>query len=154
MIEDKIRLLKDTPIFEQLDADDLSLIASHLIQLSFEPGDLVFREGAPGSYICFVTSGALEVSKRTSDGSEVTIAEIGSGRSVGEMSIIDGLTCSATVTARGETQVLALTREDFDRLVEATPRLGADVFRGISRLLSISLRKTSEDLAAERSKIQ
>ncbi|HSG87840.1 MAG TPA: cyclic nucleotide-binding domain-containing protein [Pseudomonadales bacterium] len=145
-------MLRETPVFEQLDADDLSLIASHLIELSFEPGDLVFREGAPGGYICFVTSGVLDVSKRIANGDDVIIAEIGSGRSVGEMSIIDGLTCSATVTARGETRVLALTRNDFDRLVEATPRLGSEVFRGISRLLSVSLRKTSEDLAAERAR--
>lgn len=152
MLDDQIALLRETPVFEQLDADDLRIIAQHLIELDFEAGDLVFREGAPGSYICFVIEGALQVSKRTPDGADVPIAEIGPGRSVGEMSIIDGLTCSATVTAQGRTAVLALTRTDFDRLVETTPRLGAEIFKGISRLLSISLRKTSEDLAAERSR--
>lgn len=145
-------LLRETPVFERLEAADLRLISTHLIELDFEPGDLVFREDAPGSYICFVIRGVLDVSKRTPDGSDVHIAEIGPGRSVGEMSIIDGLTCSATVTARDRAQVLALTREDFDRLVAATPRLGAEIFKAISRLLSISLRRTSEDLAAERAR--
>lgn len=154
MLDDQIALLRDTPVFEQLHIDDLRAVAQHLIELEFEAGDLVFREGAPGSYICFVIAGALQVSKRAGNGADIPIAEIGTGRSVGEMSIIDGLTCSATVTARGPTTVLALTRTDFDRLVETTPRLGAEIFKGISRLLSISLRKTSADLATERSRVR
>ena len=110
----------------------------------------MFREGAPGSYICFVMSGELEVVKEAEDGKAVAIATIGPGRSLGEMSIIDGLTCSATVVAREPSMVLALTRQDFEALVAEHPRLGTEVFRGISRLLSMSLRRTSADLAEAR----
>ena len=81
------------------------------------------------------------------------IAEIEPGRSVGEMSIIDGLTCSATVTAQTGSSVLALTRHDFERIRADSPRLGAEIYKSISRLLSISLRRTTEDLAAARLKI-
>ncbi len=147
-----LQLLRDTAIFEQLDDDQLTRIGQRLINLEFETGDLVFREGAPGRYICFVIDGNLEVLKETEDGNRVAIATLRSGHSVGEMSIIDGLTCSATVVAQTPARVLALTREDFDLLVDDEPRLGAEIFRGISRLLSMSLRKTSADLAAARAR--
>jgi CRP-like cAMP-binding protein len=145
-----LRLLRDAPLFATLPEEDFPAIEARLIVLRFEPEDLVFREGAPGRYICFVVDGELEVVKEAAEGHPVPIATLGPGRSVGEMSIIDGLTCSATVVARRPTMVLALTREHFDALVEEHPRLGAEIHKGISRLLSMSLRRTSEDLAEAR----
>lgn len=152
MNPNSLQLLRDTAIFEQLEDAQLQRIEQRLIQLTFEPGDLLFREGAPGRYICFVIEGQLDVFKDSGGGDNVAIATLGPGHSVGEMSIIDGLTCSATVTASSHCRVLALTREDFERLVDEEPRLGTEIFRGISRLLSMSLRKTSADLAAARAR--
>ncbi len=152
MTPNTLKLLRDTAIFEQLSDVQLHRIEQRLITLQFEPGDLVFREGAPGRYICFVIAGELEVLKDTGEGENVPIATLGAGHSVGEMSIIDGLTCSATVICRRPARVLALTREDFDLLVDEEPRLGTEIFRGISRLLSMSLRRTSADLAAARAR--
>lgn len=147
-----LQLLRDTAIFEQLSDAQLERIEQRLISLEFEPGDLVFREGAPGRYICFIIGGEFEVLKESGEAGSVAIATLGAGHSVGEMSIIDGLTCSATVISRTPAHVLALTREDFDLLVDEEPRLGTEIMRGISRLLSMSLRKTSADLAAARSR--
>ncbi len=131
------QLLTNTPIFEHLAEDDLGVVEERLISLEFEPGDLLFKEGAAGRYICFVVRGSLEV----------IIAELSEGNSVGEMSIIDGLTCSATVRAKTAATVMALTKEDFERIMQEFPRVGAQIFKGISTLLSMSLRRTSDDLA-------
>ena len=149
-----MELLRRAPMFEALAEDDLREVAQRLISLDFEPGDLLFREGAPGHYICFLTAGLLDVWKQTGDADPVVIARIEPGRSVGEMSIIDGLTCSATVTAHQAASVLALKREDFEAILEDNPRLGAEIYKGISRLLSMSLRRTTQDLADARSEIE
>jgi len=154
VLEDKMDLLRAAPMFEALTENDLRAVAQLLIQLDFEPGDMLFREGAPGRYICFLTAGLLDVWKQSPRGDAMVIATIEPGRSVGEMSIIDGLTCSATVTAHDRASVLALKREDFERILEDSPRLGAEIYKGISRLLSISLRRTTQDLADARSEIE
>lgn len=140
-------LLSNTPIFEHLDQDDLGVVEQRLISLEFEPGDLLFKEGASGRYVCFIVKGELEVVKQAHAGEDVIIAELSPGHSVGEMSIIDGLTCSATVRAKTPATVMALTKEDFERIMQEFPRVGAEVFKGISTLLSMSLRRTSDDLA-------
>ena len=154
MLDDTLDLLRRAPMFEAVADIDLETIAERLITLEFEAGDLLFREGAPGHYICFLTTGRLNVWKDTAGAEPVVIAEIEPGRSVGEMSIIDGLTCSATVTAQTSSSVLALTREDFECLLKDNPGLGAEIYKGISKLLSMSLRRTTRDLVAERAKNQ
>jgi CRP-like cAMP-binding protein len=141
------QLLTNTPIFEHLAEDDLGVVEERLISLEFEPGDLLFKEGAAGRYICFVVRGSLEVIKQAEGEDEVIIAELSEGNSVGEMSIIDGLTCSATVRAKTAATVMALTKEDFERIMQEFPSVGAQIFKGISTLLSMSLRRTSDDLA-------
>jgi CRP-like cAMP-binding protein len=154
VLEDNMNLLRAAPMFESLTEADLRDVAQRLIALDFEPGDMLFREGAPGRYICFLTAGRLDVWKRSPGADPVVIATIDPGRAVGEMSIIDGLTCSATVTARDAASVLALKREDFEQILEESPRLGAEIYKGISRLLSMSLRRTTQDLADARSEIE
>jgi CRP/FNR family cyclic AMP-dependent transcriptional regulator len=141
------QLLTNTAIFEHMAREDLSVVEERLISLEFEPGDLLFKEGASGRYICFVVKGTLEVLKQAEGEDEVIIAELTEGHSVGEMSIIDGLTCSATVRARTPATVMALTKEDFERIMQEFPHVGAQIFKGISTLLSMSLRRTSDDLA-------
>lgn len=141
------QLLTNTPIFEHLAEDDLGVVEERLISLEFEPGDLLFKEGAAGRYICFIVKGSLEVFKQTEGEDEVIIAELSEGNSVGEMSIIDGLTCSATVRAKTPATVMALTKDDFERIMQEFPSVGAQIFKGISTLLSMSLRRTSDDLA-------
>ena len=154
MLDEKIDMLRGAPMFEALEDTDLAYVAQRLIALEFEAGDMLFREGAPGRYICFLTAGALDVWKQTQGADAVVIAQIEPGRSVGEMSIIDGLTCSATVTARQAASVLALTREDFEAILVDAPRIGGEIYKGISRLLSMSLRRTTQDLAEARREIQ
>ena len=141
------QLLSNTPIFAHLAQEDLGIVEDRLISLEFEPGDILFKEGAPGRYICFVAKGELEVVKQAKGEEEVPIAELSPGHSIGEMSIIDGLTCSATVRAKTPTAVMALTKEDFECIMEEFPLVGAQIFKGISTLLSMSLRRTSDDLA-------
>ncbi len=140
-------LLANTPIFVHLAHEDLGIVQERLISLEFEPGDLLFKEGASGRYICFIVKGELEVMKQAEGEEEVAIAELSAGHSVGEMSIIDGLTCSATVRAKTPATVMALTKEDFERIMDEFPKVGAQIFKGISTLLSMSLRRTSDDLA-------
>ena len=144
------QLLSNTAIFEHLAEEDVGVVEERLISLEFEPGDILFKEGAPGRYICFVVKGELEVVKQAEGEQEVAIAELSAGHSVGEMSIIDGLTCSATVRVKTPTTVMALTKEDFERIMAEFPKVGAQIFKGISTLLSMSLRRTTDDLARRK----
>ena len=98
-------------------------------------------------YVCFISTGSLDVIKKNEKGQEIVIASLGRGRSIGEMAIVDDFPRSATVKARTRTTLLILTRSGFEKILNDHSPIGAKVLKGISRLLSMNLRKTSSRLA-------
>ena len=139
--------LVDVPIFADLDDRERVAIEKFMFFNRIVAGDFVFREGDKGDFVCFVASGVLEVTKTNHQGQVVVIATLGKGSSLGEMSLIDKLTRSASVRARTAVSLVVLTRKGFDMVLKMHPDMGIKILRGIASLLSINLRKTSERLA-------
>jgi len=142
-----IDLLIDIPMFDQIKSDDLKILARNMNFMDFQPREVIFTEGDKGDFVCFVTRGALDVVKKNEKGKDVVIATLGKGRSLGEMSIIDEFPRSATVKAKTQTTLLILTRKGFEQMLEQHPLLGVKLLKGIARLLSMNMRKTSSLLA-------
>ncbi len=142
-----VDLLIGIPMFDQIKSDDLIILARHMNFMDFEPREVIFSEGDTGDFVCFVTKGTLDVFKKNEKGKDVAIASIGKGRSLGEMSIIDDFPRSATVKSKTKSTLLILTRKGFDQLLEQHPQVGVKVIKGLAKLLSMNLRKTSSLLA-------
>ena len=142
-----VDFLIDLPLFDALQGHELKVIARHMNYFELEPGELLFREGDKGDSVCFVVEGALDVYKESASGGDVVIATIPKRRSIGEMAIIDNTPRSATVRARTDTSLVALTEKGFDQILDEHPKIGIAILKGLSRLLSMNLRKTSSRLA-------
>jgi CRP-like cAMP-binding protein len=91
--------------------------------------------------------GEVDIIKESSPGGEVVLASLPKGRSIGEMSFVDNFPRSATAKASTETSFLALTQKTFDQILKNHPEIGIKILIGISRHLSLKLRKTSSRLA-------
>ncbi|MEO8449407.1 MAG: hypothetical protein ABI647_06435 [Gemmatimonadota bacterium] len=61
---------------------------------------------------------------------------------VGEMSVLDGGTRSATARAAKPTEILVPTAADFEAICGEHPRVGIDVVRAIATAISQLLRQT------------
>ena len=142
-----IDLLIEIPMFDQIKADDLKILARNMNFMDFQPREVIFTEGDKGDFVCFVTKGALDVVKKNEKGKDVVIASLGKGRSIGEMSIIDDFPRSATVKAKTQSTLLILTRKSFDQMLEQHPQIGVKLLKGIAKFLSMNMRKTSSLLA-------
>jgi len=143
-----VDFLMDIPIFADLDGAQLKILADHMTFFEIKTGEILFREGDPGDYVCFVVEGGLDVLKEGSEtGKQVVIATVAPKRSIGEMSVIDRTARSATVKARVGTSLLSLPKKSFDDLLDSHPRIGIPILKGIARLLSMNMRKTSSRLA-------
>ncbi|MBI9076610.1 MAG: cyclic nucleotide-binding domain-containing protein [Desulfatibacillum sp.] len=139
--------LSAIPLFDGLSSPDLRTVARHMHLLEVEEGELVFEEGEPGDYVCFVTSGSLNVIKESSTGERATLTTLSRGRSIGEMALIDEFPRSATVIAKTPAALITLSRKNFNLILANHPQAGIPVLKGISRLVSMNLRKTSGQLA-------
>lgn len=112
-------VLRDNPLAERIPAWELQKLVelSTVVEVDADTG--VIRQGAPGRKCLIVVEGALCVEI---DG--VELAELGAGEIAGELALITGSPCNASVTARSDALVLAISRSDFDALLDACPRLG------------------------------
>ncbi|MCP3852327.1 MAG: cyclic nucleotide-binding domain-containing protein [Gammaproteobacteria bacterium] len=137
--------ISEIPIFNELTSEDTKVLSQYLFPKELPVGGLVCKEGQHGSFLSFVVSGELEIVK-TLDDKEVIISKISEGASLGEMALIDGLTRSATVRAFKASTILILRRDDFNNLLSKQPEVGIKILKGISRLLSLNLRKASAQI--------
>ena len=142
-----IDFLINIPMFDSLSPDELRMVAKHMNFMDLNAGEILFREGEKGDYVCFVAEGSLDVVKRSGKGHFATLATLTRGRSIGEMAVIDEFPRSATVRACTSAALVILTRKGFDVILEQHPGIGVKILKGISRLLSQNLRKTSSRLA-------
>jgi CRP-like cAMP-binding protein len=142
-----IDMIINIPLFDKLKSNELSIVAKHINYIDLKEGEILFKEGVKGDFVCFVIDGTLDVIKKTETGENVVISSLPKGRSIGEMSIIDGYPRSATVKARTEAKLVTLTRDGFEIIQQEYPRIGIKIFKSLSRLLSLNLRKTSSSLA-------
>ena len=135
-------LLPKLEVFNFLTEDDYPTIEKYMFNHEYDEGSYVFKEGGHGGYMFFIAKGEVEVQKQFND-KKHTIAKLGEGRSVGEMSLIDGSPRSATVRAASDLKLIVLKREDFKKLNDEHPAIANRVMMGIATLLSQSLRDTN-----------
>lgn len=144
MAESITSLLPKLEVFNFLEEADYETIEKYMFKYDYEEGAYVFKEGTHGGYMFFIVEGSVEVIKQF-DTKKHTIAELGPGRSVGEMSLIDGAPRSATVRAREDLTLIVLKREDFQKMLEEQPEVANRILMGICTLLSQSLRDTNKN---------
>lgn len=134
-------------MFDKFEPNELEIVARYMNFIRISKDEILFREGDKGDYVCFVVNGTLDVVKQSMAGEGVAITEMSKGRSIGEMSVLGDFLRSATVRARTETKLVILTQRNFELILEEYPKIGIKILKGISRLLSLSLRDTSGRLA-------
>lgn len=134
------------PIFSRLKDNELQVIEKYMNLVETNPEKILFQEGDKGDYICFILDGSLDVLKKSDAGDDILIATLSKGRSLGEMAVIDELPRSATVKARTRAILLTLSRENLNYILAEHSNIGVKILKGIARLVSLNLRKTSTAL--------
>ena len=108
----KLETLKATPLFANLNEDEIEMLAELCKEKVYKPGDIIFREGDIGDSLYIVDSGKVGVLRTGPSGETKAIASIQPGDFFGEMSLIDKDYRSATVAAEDSARVLNLSNDD------------------------------------------
>ena len=106
----------------------------------YRGGVTLFRQGAGSEGVVAVLSGRVKISYYTDEGQEIVLAVRGTGELLGEDSAIDGEPLSATGTALGPVEALAVSAEAFTEFLEEHPRVGLILLRTQSRRLREATR--------------
>ena len=135
--------LGEIPFFQEFLPEELDFFSNNLSLRSVPEDTCLFNKGDVGDYMFFIVNGAVEVRLETSDLSQIIIANFGPGSTVGEMSIIDDYSRSATVLVTESSELLILTRKRFDAICKENPIVGLKFIRALAKNLSARLRKTN-----------
>jgi CRP/FNR family cyclic AMP-dependent transcriptional regulator len=138
-------VLNRVPIFGALTDAERKEVAAHIRPRRFARDEVVFHRDDPAGHLYVIASGSVKVSIPDDDGHEIVVAIERDGAVFGELALFDDAPRSATVTALDETQVVTISRDDFLRVIERSPR----ATREMLRLLARTLRRASgriEDL--------
>lgn len=149
------RLLDGVESLTVLSATERARLANTLVEVRYEPGAVLVREGqrAPGLFL--LLDGDVEVTKRVKgeDHREMS-TDIPSGEWFGMVSVIDGLPATAAVTATGVVTVAVLSRDDFFKLVSSGDPMGAHFLRAMLRCLALQLERVNGALLTLRQQVE
>lgn len=127
--------LRAVPLFSQLREDDIERISQVARERSYPKNSVIVFEDDPGDALYVVLAGQVKVVLVGEDGREVILSTMSMGDFFGEMSIIDDEPRSATVIAMEDSNLLVVRREDFQRQLEASPRIAIGLLRALCKRL-------------------
>jgi len=135
--------LKAIQLFAGFDGDEIDAFISAASNRSVPPDHLFFGMGALNSSLFIICVGSVKV-ERLGTEDDIRLADLGAGQTFGEMSFMDGSQTTAAVIATEPTEVLEISRESVDRLLEGKPELGVKLWRNFALDLKQRLAKTDE----------
>jgi uncharacterized membrane protein len=141
----EIELLKQVPLFSQMDDHELSGLRSIMELVHFTSGEGIIHEGEAGDDFYVLMEGNVQVRVLDATGAEVVIEDIGPGGFFGELSMLSDEPRAATVRAVDDVTTLSLDRQEFFDFLMTHPHAGIDVLTVLSHRLnrtSALLRKS------------
>ena len=139
-------MLDKIELFEGFDRAEIRQFARFMAAYRVPMGAEIIREGDPGDYLLLLIEGDVDVFKNDREGMRKRIAVVGPGKTLGEMSMIDGAPRFSTCVAATQATFGMLTREDLTRIIADQPMLGAKILMQLVVMLSQRLRQTSDKL--------
>ncbi|MBD3165981.1 cyclic nucleotide-binding domain-containing protein [bacterium] len=127
------QLLKNIPLFSELDDQDLQRIADLMVSKRYKKNNLIIFEDDLGSNLFFIKKGRVKISGISSEGGEAIFSILGEGEFFGELSLIDGLPRSATVTSIDDVELWVLHRGDFLEMLEKYPQISITLLKELAR---------------------
>lgn len=137
-------MLESADMFRDLARQEVEIIAQYVNAYSAPKGSTILYEGSKEAYMFIITEGRVGIYKNGTDyKSEKKLATVRAGKTIGEMSLIDGMPHSATAVVTEPSKLLVFTHNNFENLTNDHPELALILIKKIATLMSLRLRQTS-----------
>lgn len=135
LLIEKVLILRSSEIFQNTPESDLVELASILEEIYLDANTSLFNKGDIGNCMYFIFSGSIKIH----DGQH-TLAVLGENEIVGELSVLDAESRSASATTTEESILLKLEQEAFYEIMMNN----ADILRGILTTLCKRIRVSNK----------
>lgn len=133
--------------FAFLDKEEAETLLTSMQRVSYASGTVVFEKGDAADCMYFLYSGKVAVQMKTGFGEKMqVVALLDPGAPVGEKGLLGSGTRGATLVVVKDAELLVLSQEAFDMLVDASPALIIKLLKWLLARVSLRLEKNSERL--------
>lgn len=136
--------ISSVSIFNDLDDKTISEIEKLVSVREYPKGSMVILEEEFGDIVFIVMNGTVKITRVNDEGKEVILAMLGEYEIFGEMAIIDGEARSANALAQENCKLLAISSEDFIKILKDN----FSVSLALMRELAKRLRKSDQHIEA------
>ena len=143
-LDTEVQSLRRVPLFRDIDAARLKLLAFTSERVQFSPGQRFFLQGDAADAAYVILEGRAVVTLQA-EGGEIELAELGENALVGEMAILSDHPRSATVAALEPTTALRIDKRVLIELLQQFPQISIAIIREIAG----RLERTNAQLAAK-----
>ncbi|MBI4985763.1 MAG: cyclic nucleotide-binding domain-containing protein [Rhodocyclales bacterium] len=141
-----LALIERIAVLAAFDRSEVEALAAYLRCYRAPAGAEVIVEDEPGDFMLLLIEGDMEIVKKDYRGLPVRVGEAGPGKTLGEMSVIDGEPRFASCVTLSETVFAVLDRTHLRRVIDEQPRLGVKLLMQLLVLLNQRLRGVSVQL--------
>ncbi len=145
-LEEEVRLLRNIPLFANIEPSKLKLLAFTSERLTFEAGQALFEQGDEGDAAYIIIGGEADVIVNTPTG-PMTVARMEHNAIVGEIAILCDVPRTATVRAASELVALKINKDVFFRLVMDFPQMAVEIMRELAHRLERTTEQLREAVA-------
>jgi CRP-like cAMP-binding protein len=139
-IETEVQSLRQISMFRDIDPAKLKLLAFTSDRLSYEKGDVLFKQNEISDSTYVIVEGKVEVWLEGGR-DRIKVAELGSGAMVGDMGVLCDQPRSATIEAASHVVALKIGREVFFELLRQFPQMSLAIMRDLARNLAATNAK-------------
>lgn len=143
-LETECAILRNIPMFQNVDVAKLRLLAMSGDRISYEPGDVVFNQGESPDAVYVLLEGAVDVINEGPP--RVKLAQLDGNAVFGEIGVLCDNLRSATVEAATHATVIRIERYTFNEVIRDVPQLALALARELAR----RLEAMSQRFARER----
>ena len=137
-------ILKRKVLLSDLDKGGLEKLSTIIKQMSFKKGEQLFKEKDETRGLYLMHSGKVEISKLTPDGWRQTLTVLTPGHFFGELSILERRQHEAGAVAVEDTEVLLISKGEFERLMKEDIGLACNIIKKIALVMSKNLRRMND----------
>lgn len=133
--EEIAAFLARAPLLARVRPGTIALLAGHARFRSLSAGETIFEEGMPGTELFMLRAGDVRIRMNGPMGAPITLVDLRSPDTFGELAVIDGEPRSGSATTLSPSQLIALHRDDITEALDREKDFAKAVLRGLADIV-------------------
>jgi CRP/FNR family cyclic AMP-dependent transcriptional regulator len=148
-LEQEVELIRQFPIFAQIQPAMQKLLCFSAERLTFSAGQVMFKAGDMGDAAYIVIEGKVEISVPSSSG-PIVVNMVERNEIIGEIAIFGDVPRTATAKAVTRLETLRISKELFTKIIRENPDAALELIRVLAGRLANTTAQLSRTMTGAR----